>query len=357
MKRYYTRACNFHYGTLSKNLIKKKLALPLCGNKEIAFDKIEIFTRDNKNISSKIISIKKINFLNSIIKSKIKKDIQKITSKRTILNKFTNYNEPLIMGILNMTPDSFSDGGKYMHIKNALKKISLMIEAGAKIIDVGGESTRPGAKTISPESEWKRVEKVIKIFKKKYSNILLSIDTRKSKIMYKALKNKVDIVNDVSGFSHDAESFKKIKNKNVWKVIHHMQGTPKTMQLNPRYDNALLDIYDFFEEKLSSQFTNIKYLNKIILDPGIGFGKNLKHNLMLLSKISLFHSLGFPILIGTSRKKFISDISGTYDSKERIGGTLSSVLFTLSQGVQIFRVHDVLEIKQGILVYKRLLNQ
>tara|TARA_B100000795_G_C22382775_1_gene280361 strand:- start:96 stop:506 length:411 start_codon:yes stop_codon:yes gene_type:complete len=136
-----------------------------------------------------------------------------------------------------------------------------------------------------------------------------------------------------------------------------MQGTPKTMQLNPRYDNALLDIYDFFEEKLSSQFTNIKYLNKIILDPGIGFGKNLKHNLMLLSKISLFHSLGFPILIGTSRKKFISDISGTYDSKERIGGTLSSVLFTLSQGVQIFRVHDVLEIKQGILVYKRLLNQ
>ena len=357
MKKYYTRACNFYYGNLSKDLIKKKLALPLCGSNKIAFDKVEIFTRNNRKISSKILGIKKINSLSLPVKNKIKKDLKKIISKRKILNKSTNYNEPMIMGILNMTPDSFSDGGKYIYKKNALKKIDSMIKAGAKIIDIGGESTRPGSKTITSKREWKRIESVVKIFKKKYLKTLLSIDTRKSKIMKMSLKNKVDIINDVSGFKHDTKSLEKIKNKNVWKVIHHMQGSHKTMQINPKYKNVLLDIYDFFEDKISNQFKNMKYFDKIILDPGIGFGKNLKHNLMLLSKISLFHSLGFPILIGTSKKRFISDVSGIFDSKERIGGTLSSVLFTISQGVQIFRVHDVLEIKQGILVYKKLLDQ
>ena len=131
-----------------------------------------------------------------------------------------------------------------------------------------------------------------------------------------------------------------------------MQGTPKTMQKNPKYKNVLLDIYDFFEKK-------INHLNdrKIILDPGIGFGKTLKHNLTLISKISLFHSLGFPILVGTSRKRFINEISGDYDSKDRIGGTLASVLYLLSQGVQIFRVHNVNEVKQGILVFEKILSK
>ena len=131
-----------------------------------------------------------------------------------------------------------------------------------------------------------------------------------------------------------------------------MQGEPNTMQKNPKYENVLLDIYDFFEKNINKKFNN----NKIILDPGIGFGKNLKHNLTLISNISLFHSLGFPILVGTSRKRFINEISGKFDSKDRTGGTIASVLFLLSQGVQIFRVHNVNEVKQGILVYKKLLN-
>ena len=129
-----------------------------------------------------------------------------------------------------------------------------------------------------------------------------------------------------------------------------MQGTPATMQINPKYENVLLDVYDFFERKIA----NISNNKKIILDPGIGFGKNLKHNLTLISKISLFHSLGFPILVGTSRKRFINQISGEYDSKDRTGGTLASVLFLLSQGVQIFRVHNVREIRQGIMVYEKI---
>ena len=135
-----------------------------------------------------------------------------------------------------------------------------------------------------------------------------------------------------------------------------MQGTPQTMQINPKYHHVLLDIYDFFEKEISN-FKNDKYKKKLILDPGIGFGKKLKHNLMILNKISIFHSLGFPILIGTSRKRFINQISGKYDTKERIGGTLSSIIYSLSQGVKIFRVHNVEEVKQGILVFEKLLNK
>ena len=132
-----------------------------------------------------------------------------------------------------------------------------------------------------------------------------------------------------------------------------MQGSPDTMQIKPNYKNVLLDIYDFFEENLNKRIKD----NKVILDPGIGFGKTLKHNLTLISKISLFHSLGFPILIGSSRKKFINQIAGKFDSKERIGGTLASVLYLLSQGIQIFRVHNVNEVKQGILVFKKILSE
>ena len=151
-------------------------------------------------------------------------------------------------------------------------------------------------------------------------------------------------------------SLEVVKNKNLWKIIHHMQGTPQTMQIKPTYNHVLLDIYDYFEKKIKT-FKRYKHSKKIILDPGIGFGKNLKHNLMILNKISIFHSLGFPILIGTSRKRFINQISGVYDTKERVGGTLSSIVYSLSQGIKIFRVHNVDEVKQGLLVYETLLKR
>ena len=349
MEKYYTRACNFYYGYFSKKLEKKKLSLPLCGNPSISFDKVEIFSRKKKKINLKTINIKNIKFLPKLIKKKVLTDIQKITSKRKL------FKETYIMGIINMTPDSFSDGGKYNKTNKAFERIKSMIESGADIIDVGGESTRPGSKIISTNDEWNRVKTIIKSFKKKYPKVSLSVDTRKSQIMLNAIKFKADIINDVSCFTFDKHSLAKIKNFNVCKVIHHMQGTPQTMQKNPKYNNALLDVYDFFESQIKN-LKRIKYSNKIILDPGIGFGKNLKHNLMLLSKISLFHSLGFPILIGTSRKRFIGQIAEKFDTKERLGGTLSSVLFTLTQGIQVFRVHNVDEIKQGILIFKKLLK-
>ena len=352
MTKYYTRACNFFYGQDSRQLVKKKLTLPLCNNSSISFNQIELFSRNKKKIKNKIIDLKNIKKLPNKIKEKVIRDLKKITSKRDFLGKKSH----AIMGVINMTPDSFSDGGDYNTFKKANQRIKKLIKSGADIIDIGGESTRPSSKVINPKNELERVKSVIKKFKNSFSKTLLSIDTRKSQVIDYAIKIKVDIVNDVSCFKFDKNSHKSVRNKNIWKIIHHMQGTPQTMQINPKYHHVLLDIYDFFEKEISN-FKNDKYKRKLILDPGIGFGKKLKHNLMILNKISIFHSLGFPILIGTSRKRFINQISGKYDTKERIGGTLSSIMYSLSQGVKIFRVHNVEEVKQGLLVFEKLLNK
>ena len=351
MRKYYTRACNFYHGRVAEKLVRSKKALPLNGNKRLAFDNIEIFIRDKRKIKSTLIHFKNINKLSKNVKKIINKDLKKIISKRKNFLKYVNFSTPSIMGVLNLTPDSFSDGGKFNKKNKSFKHISKMIQSGADIIDVGGESTRPSSKTVDPRMEWKRVEYVLKNFKKKYKKTCLSIDTRKSDLMVRSIKCGADLINDVSGFNYDQSSLSKLKRHNIPKVLHHMQGTPNTMQKNPKYKNVLLDVYDFFEKSINKKFKG----KKIVLDPGIGFGKTLKHNLTLISKISLFHSLGFPILVGTSRKRFINQISGKHDSKDRTGGTLASVLFLLSQGVQIFRVHNVKEVKQGILVFKKIL--
>ena len=350
--KYYTRACNFYYGKQAKVLIKKKTALPLCGNKKIAFNRVEVYARKNNKITSKFLDIKNINKLKKNARIKVSKDLKNIISKRRNFLNFVNFSEPSIMGILNLTPDSFSDGGKFNKKNKSFKHISKMIKSGAQIIDIGGESTRPGSKTIKVENEWKRVQKVLELFKKKYKKVCLSLDTRKSELMIKGIKHGVDLINDVSGFQYDHGALIKLKKYKVAKVIHHMQGTPNTMQINPKYKNVLLDIYDFFQDKIESKLID----KNVIIDPGIGFGKTLKHNLTLISNISLFHSLGLPILIGTSRKRFINQISGKNDSNDRTGGTVASVIYLLSQGVQIFRVHNVNEIKQGILVFKKILS-
>ena len=256
------------------------------------------------------------------------------------------------MGVLNLTPDSFSDGGNYNKNLLAKKQINKLIKDGARIIDVGGESTRPGSKEVMKLTEWNRIKNSMKYLKTK--NFFVSLDTRKSFVMKKALNYKLDLINDVSGFNHDKDTIELLKKTKLPFVLHHMKGTPKSMQINPNYKNVLLDIYDFFEEKLKQiREKGIKH-NNIILDPGIGFGKNLKHNITLINNISIFHSLGLPIMLGLSRKRFIKDISGLNDSKERIGGTVSSCIYSMLQGVQILRGHDVNEINQGIKIFKKL---
>jgi len=188
----------------------------------------------------------------------------------------------------------------------------------------------------------------------KSKKFFVSLDTRKSFVMKKASNYKLDLINDVSGLSYDKETINFLKNSKLPFVLHHMKGTTKTMHKNPSYKNVLLDIYDYFESKLKLIRKNGIKHNYIILDPGIGFGKNMKHNITLINNISIFHSLGLPVMLGISRKKFIKDISGQNDSKQRIGGTVSSSIFSMLQGVQILRVHDVNEVNQGIKVFKKL---
>ena len=242
MTKYYTRACNFFYGRNSKQLVKKKLTLPLCNDISISFNQIELFSRNKKIVKNKIVDLKNIKKLPNKIKAKVIQDLKKITSTRDFLGKKSH----VIMGVINMTPDSFSDGGDYNTFKKANKRIKQLIKSGADIIDIGGESTRPGSKVINPKNELERVKSVIKKFKNCFSKTLLSIDTRKSQVIDYAINAKVDIVNDVSCFKFDQNSYKSISNKNIWKIIHHMQGTPQTMQINPKYLIRHDDIYDLF---------------------------------------------------------------------------------------------------------------
>ena len=347
MNRYYTRACNFYYGNESKILVNKKKSLPLNGNKEISFDCIEIITRKSK----KKFLLKDLKKLPKLLKKQLAIDLKIITKKNKNFANLNFQKIPNIMGILNLTPDSFSDGGKFNSKNKGIKHAYKMFKSGVNIIDVGGESTRPGSKGVSEKLEWNRVSKILKFICKK---IPISLDTRKSEIMEKGIKLGVKIINDVSGLSYDHETKNILKKYKIPFVIQHSQGTPENMQNKPYYKNELLDIYDFFEKKIKFlRSIGIKH-NNIIIDPGIGFGKNLKHNMNLIGNISIFHSLGFPILVGNSRKRFIKEISGKNDTKSRIGGTVASSIYLMSQGIQILRIHDVNELLQGIKVFKKL---
>ena len=257
------------------------------------------------------------------------------------------------MGVLNLTPDSFSDGGKFNTKKKGIKQAFHLFDTGANLIDIGGESTRPGSKAISENLEWSRISNVLKKLSKK---IPTSIDTRKSNIMKRGIKLGVKLINDISGLSYDKETLHVLKKYKIPFIIQHSQGIPENMQKKPSYKNELLDIYDFFEDKIKLLRSKGVNHNNIILDPGIGFGKNLKHNMIILKNISIYHSLGLPILLGISRKKFIKELSGTNDSSLRIGGTISSSLFAMMQGVQFLRVHDVNEINQSIKVFRELIK-
>ena len=339
--------CNFYYGNESEFLVNKKKTLPLNGNKEISFDHLEIISRQSK----KKFSIKKINTLPKLLKEQINIDLKNIKSKKKNFANLDFQKIPNIMGILNLTPDSFSDGGKFNSKKKGIDHALRMFKIGADIIDVGGESTRPGSSIINKKLEWNRIKKIISSITKK---IPISLDTRKSELMEKGIKYGVKIINDVSGLSHDLETINILKKYKIPFIIQHTQGTPENMQIKPSYKNELLDIYDFFENKIKFLRTiGIKH-NNIIIDPGIGFGKNLKHNMNLISNISVFHSLGFPILVGNSRKKFIKDLTGKNDTKTRIGGTVASSIYLMMQGVQILRIHDVNELLQGVKVFKEL---
>ena len=275
--------------------------------------------------------------------------LDKITKRRPKICRIS-FDTPTIMGILNVTPDSFSDGGKYSTLNAATEHCISMVSAGADIIDIGGESTRPGAAELDAAQEISRVIPVLDKVAKEIQ-VPISIDTRKSEVAKLAISSGAVIVNDVSGLTFDSQMAEYCINQNLPVCIMHSQGIPETMQNAPRYKNVCLDIYDFLNEQIEKMIDSGMQRSNIIVDPGIGFGKTLKHNFDLLKGISLFHGLGVPILIGVSRKKFIKTVAGLRENEDRVSGSIALALFARSQGVQIFRVHDVKETVQAMKLW------
>ena len=264
MPRYYTKACNFYFGKQSKILVNKKQSIPLHQIKEISFDHVEVITR--KKIRK--ISINKIRYLPKKLKTKINSDLKKIRSKKSNFSNLNFKKIPNILCVLNLTPDSFSDGGKFNKKNKGVSHAINLYKIGASLVDVGGESTRPGSKEVNENREWYRINKTLKLIVKK---IPISLDTRKSAIMENGIRMGVKLINDVSGLSHDPKTINVLKKYKIPFVIQHSVGTPENMQKNPIYKNELLDIYDYFEDKIKLiRSKGIKH-NNIILDPGIGF--------------------------------------------------------------------------------------
>ena len=254
---------------------------------------------------------------------------------------------PRIMGILNVTPDSFSDGGQFNALERALAHALAMQAEGAEIIDVGGESTRPGAVEVQIAEEIARTAPVIAAIRAK-SGLPISIDTRKSAVGMAALEAGAMLINDVAAFTFDPKLAEVAAQARVPVCIMHAKGTPETMQADPSYDDVLLDVYDFLSERIEAAVAAGIARDQIIVDPGIGFGKTLEHNLTLLRGIALFHALGCPILLGASRKRFIGTIGGGKDAADRVSGSVAVALFAARQGVQILRVHDIFATKQAL---------
>jgi len=262
-------------------------------------------------------------------------------------------NKPLIMGILNVTPDSFSDGGHFLDLEKAIDQALRLEAEGADLIDIGGESTRPGASSVSLEEEKRRVIPVI-LALAKCIKIPLSIDSRRSEVARKAVQAGASVINDVSGLSFDKEMLAVAAKGQAGLVLMHTKGTPKTMQNAPSYRDVVDEIHNFMQYRLVQTDAAKIARNRIAIDPGIGFGKTTAHNLTIIRKLKRLADLDVPVLFGPSRKSFIGELLGGLSPDERLEGTASAVAIAVMEGARIFRVHDVKSMKRVLLVAEAL---
>ena len=257
--------------------------------------------------------------------------------------------KPKIMGILNVTPDSFSDGGEFNNLDSAVSQGKKMIDEGADIIDIGGESTRPGSKRISSQEQIDRVVHIIEaINETKPGHVEISIDTTQSEVAEAALSVGANIVNDVSGGNDDPEIIQLCAEKKCPYIIMHMQGTPETMQNDPSYDDVVTEILSFLQKRAEECIKAGIDKNDIIIDPGIGFGKKSDHNLKLLNNLNIFVNTKYPVLLGTSRKRFRGEICSVNKPSDLVGATTATTSLGVLAGIKIFRVHDVMANKQAM---------
>lgn len=261
-----------------------------------------------------------------------------------------------VMGVLNVTPDSFSDGGQFNTPEAAVIRAQAMVAQGADILDVGGESTRPGAVFVSEDEELGRVVPVVKALRDAGIEAPISIDTRKAVVGCAALEAGADMLNDVSALSYDLAMAGVAVKSGAPICLMHAQGDPETMQQDPHYDNVLLDVFEYLAARIAVAEAAGIARNRIIVDPGIGFGKSQNHNLQLLRGLSLFHTLGCPILLGVSRKRFIGNIGGADRAEDRASGSVAVALEGVRQGVQIIRAHDIEAHRQAFALWRAMLG-
>lgn len=260
--------------------------------------------------------------------------------------------QPIVMGVLNATPDSFSDGGRYLNEKRAMDQIRRMVQEGATIIDIGGESSRPGSEPVSEDEELKRVLPLIIESVKEFPNIFFSIDTTKFSVAEETLKAGVHIINDVSGLKKEPRFAQLCAGYQAGYVLMHSQGDPKTMQKNPVYSDVIKELDHFFSEGIERLMRS--GVASIIIDPGIGFGKTLEHNITIIQNLKKFVRDGYPLLVGASRKSMIGHLLDGRPSEERLAGTIALHYHALMMGAKILRVHDVREAVDSIKIFQNL---
>jgi dihydropteroate synthase len=329
----YLRPLGLVYGRDAREMIGAGEAGALGGMGHIGFTQVEIITRDGSRFDR----------FGSMRDHPI---MQAIIAPRAAFGG-VDFSACRVMGIVNVTPDSFSDGGKNFDAEVAIANGERMITEGADVLDVGGESTRPGSDPVSVEDEIARVVPVISGLR----NHAVSVDTRNAATMRAALEAGAVIVNDVSALTHDAASADLVAKAHMPVILMHAQGVPKTMQLAPKYADVVLDVYDALESRVDAAVAAGIAHERIMIDPGIGFGKTFKQNLQLMQAVSLLHGLGVPVLIGLSRKGYVGALTGEAKAGARVAGSIGGALQAVMQGAHMLRVHDVKETVQAVNVF------
>lgn len=267
-------------------------------------------------------------------------------------NGTLDLSSPRVMGILNTTPDSFSDGGLFISETAAIDRIGKMVEEGADIIDIGGESTRPGSKPVAVEEEMDRVLPILERAFPEFEDVLFSIDTTKFEVARSALEMGVHMVNDVSGLQSEPRLAALCREYGAGYILMHSKGDPKTMQMNPQYEDVIEDLRSFFRTQL--ELLKAESVNNVILDPGIGFGKTLTHNLYIVSNLDNFLDFDYPLMVGASRKSMIGQILNNRPVNDRLAGTVAVHYHCLTKGAKILRVHDVKEAKDSVQIFNAI---
>ena len=343
--KLYLRPIGFLYGDTGAKAVADGVALPLAGG-AIAFAAAELIEGTPRAAKRRLVTVQDLARSRDADLGLL---LERVTAPRPPFAGL-DLTRPLIMGIVNVTPNSFSDGGLYDTTEGAIVHAAELAKEGADIVDVGGESTRPGSDAVEEGEELSRVIPVLEGLAGLHAAI--SIDTRKACVARAAAKAGAKIFNDVSALTYDRESLVAAAETGLSVILMHAKGEPKTMQDDPRYDDVAIEVYDYLAERIEAAEATGIDRSRIAVDPGIGFGKTLAHTLALLANLSLLHGLGLPLLVGASRKRFISGVAGGETPQSREAGSFAVALVAAAQGAQILRVHDVAGTRQALSVWR-----